>query len=65
MPIQNVVNAGQKQMATLLHAMGDVHPHALKAQLARELSFHHIMSGGGKSLSSATNSTIQRFNGSR
>jgi 4-aminobutyrate aminotransferase-like enzyme len=25
-------------MAELLHAMGDVHPHALKAQLARELS---------------------------
>ena len=34
-----VVRAGQKQMATLLHAMGDVHPHALKAQLARELSW--------------------------
>src|SRR5476651_1657761 len=34
----NVVKAGQKQMATLLHAMGDVHPHALKAQLARKLS---------------------------
>jgi 4-aminobutyrate aminotransferase-like enzyme len=34
----NVVRAGQRQMATLLHAMGDVHPHALKAQLARELS---------------------------
>jgi len=33
-----VVRAGQKQMARLLHAMGDVHPHALKAQLARELS---------------------------
>ena len=33
-----VVRAGQRQMATLLHAMGDVHPHALKAQLARELS---------------------------
>jgi len=33
-----VVKAGQRQMATLLHAMGDVHPHALKAQLARELS---------------------------
>lgn len=33
-----VVHAGQMQMATLLHAMGDVHPHALKAQLARELS---------------------------
>ena len=34
----NVVQAGQRQMAKLLHAMGDVHPHALKAQLARELS---------------------------
>jgi len=33
-----VVRAGQRQMATLLHAMGDVHPHALKARLARELS---------------------------
>jgi 4-aminobutyrate aminotransferase-like enzyme len=33
-----VVRAGQKQMAKLLHAMGDVHPHALKAQLTRELS---------------------------
>ena len=34
----NVVQAGQRQMAKLLHAMGDVHPHALKAQLVRELS---------------------------
>ena len=33
-----VVRAGQKQMAQLLHAMGDVHPHHLKARLARELS---------------------------
>jgi 4-aminobutyrate aminotransferase-like enzyme len=33
-----VVRAGQKQMARLLHAMGDVHPHELKARLARELS---------------------------
>jgi 4-aminobutyrate aminotransferase-like enzyme len=33
-----VVRAGQRQMATLLHAMGDVHPHELKAKLARELS---------------------------
>ena len=33
-----VVRAGQRQMATLLHAMGDVHPHRLKARLARELS---------------------------
>src|SRR6267142_1478925 len=35
---QRVVRAGQRQMARLLHAMGDVHPHALKAKLARELS---------------------------
>src|SRR5581483_12023812 len=33
-----VVAAGQQQMAKLLHAMGDVHPHAGKAELARELS---------------------------
>ena len=34
----NVVKAGQKQMARLLHAMGDVHPHARKAELVREIS---------------------------
>jgi 4-aminobutyrate aminotransferase-like enzyme len=33
-----VVRAGRQQMGRLLHAMGDVHPHALKAELARELS---------------------------
>ena len=33
-----VVKAGQAQMETLTHAMGDVHPHARKAELARELS---------------------------
>src|SRR5947209_11053285 len=33
-----IIRAGRKQMGNLLHAMGDVHPHALKAQLARELS---------------------------
>lgn len=33
-----IVRAGQRQMAKLLHAMGDVHPHAPKARLARELS---------------------------
>jgi 4-aminobutyrate aminotransferase-like enzyme len=33
-----VVRAGRKQMGRLLHAMGDVHPHPLKAALARELS---------------------------
>jgi 4-aminobutyrate aminotransferase-like enzyme len=33
-----VVRAGRNQMARLLHAMGDVHPHAQKALLARDLS---------------------------
>src|SRR3954463_10786322 len=33
-----VVRAGQRQMSRLLHAMGDVHPHPLKALLARALS---------------------------
>jgi 4-aminobutyrate aminotransferase-like enzyme len=48
-----VVAAGQKQMAKLLHAMGDVHPHALKAQLARELSrltFERWNSGSAKTI---------------
>jgi 4-aminobutyrate aminotransferase-like enzyme len=33
-----VVKAGKAQMDRLLHAMGDVHPHALKAKLSRTLS---------------------------
>ncbi|MDB6131541.1 MAG: Aminotransferase class-III [Verrucomicrobiales bacterium] len=33
-----VVQAGQAQMAKLLHAMGDVHPHRGKALLCRKLS---------------------------
>jgi 4-aminobutyrate aminotransferase-like enzyme len=33
-----VVAAGRKQMGRLLHAMGDVHPHRLKAELACKLS---------------------------
>jgi len=33
-----VTRAAQKQLARLPHAMGDVHPHPLKAKLARELS---------------------------
>lgn len=33
-----VVGAARRQMRQLLHAMGDVHPHPQKAQLARELS---------------------------
>jgi len=35
---KNVVAAGQRQMGVLLHAMGDVHPHAGKALLAQALS---------------------------
>lgn len=35
---KRVVLAGAKQMKRLAHAMGDVHPHPLKAYLARELS---------------------------
>jgi 4-aminobutyrate aminotransferase-like enzyme len=45
----NVVRAGQRQMGRLLHAMGDVHPHPLKARLARELSritFERWLKGG-------------------
>lgn len=33
-----VVRAGQRQLARLPHAMGDVHPHPLKAELAEALS---------------------------
>jgi 4-aminobutyrate aminotransferase-like enzyme len=33
-----VVGAGQRQMQTLMHAMGDVHPHSLKSELCRKLS---------------------------
>ena len=33
----SVVRAGREQMGTLLHAMGDVHPHGRKALLCRRL----------------------------
>ncbi len=33
-----IVAAGRAQMGKLLHAMGDVHPHRLKGELARKLS---------------------------
>lgn len=49
-----VVRAGQKQMATLLHAMGDVHPHALKAKLAKELSRITFERWAGQNLKSRT-----------
>jgi len=35
---RRVVQAATRQMRRLLHAMGDVHPHPLKAELARVLS---------------------------
>ncbi len=35
---RRVVKAAQRQLARLPHAMGDVHPHARKAELARALS---------------------------
>ena len=46
-----VVRAAANQMRRLLHAMGDVHPHAGKAELARELSritFERWKVGNGK-----------------
>lgn len=49
-----VIKAGKMQMGKLLHAMGDVHPHALKAQLAQklsELTFGRWQKGGhGKTI---------------
>ena len=50
---RKVVRAGQKQMERLLHAMGDVHPHAGKAELARALSritFERWKAGDGKTI---------------
>jgi 4-aminobutyrate aminotransferase-like enzyme len=44
-----VIAAGQRQLARLPHAMGDVHPHEPKARLARELSritFERWTAGG-------------------
>lgn len=35
---ERVIKAGRRQMSKLLHAMGDVHPHRPKAELARQLS---------------------------
>ena len=46
-----VVRAATDQMRRLLHAMGDVHPHPRKAELARELSrvtFERWRAGSGK-----------------
>src|SRR5260221_1786456 len=56
-----VVAAGKKQMGRLLHAMGDVHPHRLKAELARELSritFERWTSRGKTARAVRTSKTI-------
>jgi 4-aminobutyrate aminotransferase-like enzyme len=48
-----VVRAATEQMRRLLHAMGDVHPHEGKAELARELSrvtFERWRAGAGKTI---------------
>jgi 4-aminobutyrate aminotransferase-like enzyme len=52
-----IVRAGESQMRELLHAMGDVHPHRPKAELARELSkitFERWEAGAGKVLFSSS-----------
>lgn len=54
----NVVKAGQKQMERLLHAMGDVHPHARKAELARELSRITFERWTARSRAKSTGKTI-------
>jgi 4-aminobutyrate aminotransferase-like enzyme len=56
-----VIAAGQAQMGRLLHAMGDVHPHPRKAELARELSritFERWTSGVASHAAVATGKTI-------
>ncbi len=52
----HVIRTGQRQMETLLHAMGDVHPHALKARLAHELS--RLTFGRWRSPKGSTGKTI-------
>jgi 4-aminobutyrate aminotransferase/(S)-3-amino-2-methylpropionate transaminase len=55
-----VVAAGRKQMGTLLHGMGDVHPHARKAELLEllsEITFGRWVAGGrGRSVLTCTGS---------
>lgn len=61
---RRVVRAGQKQMERLLHAMGDVHPHRRKGELARELSrltFERWQAGRGKTI--FTNSGFEAVEG--
>lgn len=50
---KSVVRAAERQMRILLHAMGDVHPHERKGELARELSritFERWGAGDGKTI---------------
>jgi 4-aminobutyrate aminotransferase-like enzyme len=65
----SVVGAARKQMSKLLHAMGDVHPHRPKADLARELSrvtferwsSQNKLSAGGQALTGKTIFTNSGF----
>jgi len=57
-----VVAAGKKQLGKLLHAMGDVHPHALKAKLAAELgrlTFERWTAGKAQAKTMFTNSGFE------
>lgn len=60
-----VVKAGKQQLDELPHAMGDVHPHARKAELARELSritferWSNAKSGGMKAKTIFCNSGFE------
>lgn len=58
---RRVVQAGARQMLRLLHAMGDVHPHRQKAELAAklsELTFERWTNRGGPRASGITGKTI-------
>ena len=58
---RRVVEAASRQMRRLLHAMGDVHPHRQKAELAAklsELTFERWTNRGGSRSSRITGKTI-------
>ncbi|MBX3732206.1 MAG: aspartate aminotransferase family protein [Verrucomicrobiae bacterium] len=56
-----VVRAGQRQLRRLPHAMGDVHPHPLKASLARVLSGLTFERWSGRRLTGRTVFTNSGF----
>lgn len=60
-----VIRAAQRQMGQLLHAMGDVHPHALKARLARTLSELTFERWAQELAANRTHSATRRSSGGR